>query len=283
MNDIEVVDTHQHLWDLSKQNYSWCAGVAQLNQSFVMSDYLAATKGANLVASVHVEADVDEEDLAKETRWLLALVKDRSNPMQALVIKALPEREDFAKYLDQFAGEQAIKGVRRVLHTQADDLSTLPLFRENVRLLGDRGLSFDLCALPRQLPNIIELVKACPKVSFILDHCGIPDLKGRVLDPWREHVRRLSELPNVVACKISGLVAYADPAKWSVEDLKPFVDHVVECFGHDRIIFGSDWPVCTLACSLGDWLAAAKTLTANWSTLEQRKFFSQNAKRVYRL
>jgi predicted TIM-barrel fold metal-dependent hydrolase len=283
MNDIEVVDTHQHLWDLSKQKYSWCAGVAQLNQSFVMSDYLAATKGANLVASVHVEADVDEEDLAKETQWLLSLVKDRSNPMQALVIKALPEREDFAKYLDQFAGEQAIKGVRRVLHTQADDLSTTQLFRENLRLLGDRGLSFDLCALPRQLPNIIELVKACPKVSFILDHCGVPDVKGKELDPWREHVRRLSELPNVVACKISGLVAYADPAKWSVEDLKPFVDHVVECFGHDRIIFGSDWPVCTLTCPLGDWLSAAKTLAANWSTLEQKKFLSQNAKRVYRL
>lgn len=282
-NNIEVVDTHQHLWDVSLHRYSWCLGIEKLNRSFRMSDYLEATRSANVIASVHVEADVDEEDLARETRWLLSLAEDPANPLKALVIKALPEREDFASYLDQFRGEGEVKGVRRVLHTQPDEVSEALRFRDNVRLLAERNLSFDLCVLPRQLPAAFELVRACPEVQFILDHCGIPDVKGKAMDPWRQDIKQLSELPNLIACKISGLVAYADPRSWTVDDLRPFVDYTVKSFGHDRIMFGSDWPVCTLTCPFADWLAAAKALTAGWSPGDQIKFFSGNAKKVYRL
>ena len=281
--DIEVVDTHQHLWDVSLHRYSWCVGIEKLNRSFRMSDYLDATRGANVTATVHVEADVDEADMGNETRWLMSLAKDPANPLRALVIKALPERDDFARYLDQFAGESAIKGVRRVLHTQPDDFSESTLFRDNIRLLAGRGLTFDVCALPRQLPAVLELVRSCPNVEFILDHCGIPDVKGKALDPWRKHVTDLSRQPNVTFCKISGLVAYADAHAWTLDDLRPFVDHVVKYFGHDRIMFGSDWPVCTLTCPLADWLAAAKSLTAGWLPDDQTRFFSSNAKRAYRL
>lgn len=278
-----IIDTHQHLWDLSKQSYSWCAGIPALNRSFVMSDYLSAAAGLNVVASVHVEADVDEPDMARETRWLLEQVRDPANPLKALVIQARPENDDFSKYLEQFAGEDAIKGIRRVLHTQPDEQSQSAKFRENLRKLPAMNYTFDLCVLARQLPVAIELVKSCPSVSFILDHCGVPDVKGQALDPWHAHISELAKLPNVIACKISGLVAYADSKTWTVNDLRPFVDHVVSSFGYDRIMFGSDWPVCTLSATFAHWVNAAQELTSNWSAGERRKFFSGNANRVYRL
>lgn len=280
---LELVDTHQHLWDLSRHSYSWCAGIPLLNRTYSMSDYLNATRGVNVTASVHVEADVDEQDMRAETEWLLGLARDADNPLSGLVIKALPEREDFEAYLERFAGEPLVKGVRRVLHTQADDLSALPLFRKNISSLASRGLTFDLCVLARQLPAGIELVRACPDVQFILDHAGVPDIKGGGFDPWREDLKRLAALPNVVGCKISGLVAYADGSKDLKEQVKPYVDHAIDCFGPNRVMFGSDWPVCLLATSLNHWIQILDELTGSRSPDERAKLFADNARRIYRL
>lgn len=280
---LEIVDTHQHLWDLSRHGYTWCAGIPLLNRTFAMADYLDASRGLNVLQSVHVEADVDEKDMAAETNWLLGLARDPANPLSALVIKALPEREDFEAYLDQFSGSIEIKGVRRVLHTQDDALSTTLVFRDNVRSLAQRGLTFDLCVLGRQLPLAIELVRACPEVSFILDHAGVPDIKGNAFDAWSASLRALAALPNVVGCKLSGLVAYADPSRDLAAQLKPYVDHAVERFGASRLMFGSDWPVCLLAASFEEWVNLARELTASLSENERAAIFAGNARRIYRL
>ena len=117
---------------------------------------------------------------------------------------------------------------------------------------------------------------------FILDHCGVPDVKGQAQHPWREHIRELSKFPNV-ACKVSGLVAYADPATWEAEDLRPFVDHVIESFGWDRVMFGSDWPVCNLTASYTKWFETLLVLTDSAGEANQRKLFRENAIRIYRL
>jgi predicted TIM-barrel fold metal-dependent hydrolase len=247
-----------------------------------MTDYLEAGEGKGIHQSVYVDADVDEPDMKSEVQWVLEQARDPRNPLSALVIKALPELEDFPKLLDRYGGEPLIKGIRRVLHTQPDDLSRSEMFRQNLRLLSGRNWTFDLCFLGRQLPIAIELVDACPKVQFVLDHCGVPDIKGGALDPWREHIRLLAERPNVIACKVSGLVAYAGP-DWKTQDLKPYVNHVVECFGPDRLMFGSDWPVCTLGGSLAKWIDTAHELTSSWSDSEREKFFAGNACNVYRL
>jgi predicted TIM-barrel fold metal-dependent hydrolase len=281
--NLDIVDTHQHLWDLSRHGHSWCAGIPALNKSFTMPDYLSATSGLRVTHSVHVEADVDEKDLEAETRWLLSQARDAGNPLSGLVIQALPERADFAAYLDRFADEPLIKGVRRVLHTQPDDRSLDARFRENVRTLAQRGLTFDLCVLAKQLPVCIELVRACPDVQFIVDHCGVPDVKGQALDPWREHLKLLAKEPNVIGCKVSGLVAYADATKDLATQIKPFLDHAVNCFGQNRIMFGSDWPVCLLSCPLKAWVAVLDQLTSNWSASDRVKLFSGNAKRIYRI
>jgi predicted TIM-barrel fold metal-dependent hydrolase len=162
-------------------------------------------------------------------------------------------------------------------------LSKSPLFISNIRELPKLKLTFDLCVLERQLPLAVELVRACPDTQFILDHCGVPDVKSQKLDPWREQISMLASCHNLVACKISGLVAYADATTWTPQTLKPYVEHAIEAFGWDRVIFGSDWPVCTLTTSLSSWVGALQELVSYASVEEQTKLFSANAMRVYRI
>jgi predicted TIM-barrel fold metal-dependent hydrolase len=151
-----------------------------------------------------------------------------------------------------------------------------------VKVLNSYNLSFDLCVLARQLPIAIHLVQQCPSVSFILDHCGVPQVKEKALDPWRAYLREISGFPNV-SCKISGLVAYADPLNWTAEDLRPFVEHTIECFGWDRVMFGSDWPVCTLSAPLEKWVETLSLLTQDASEEQRNKLFHENARRIYKL
>jgi predicted TIM-barrel fold metal-dependent hydrolase len=279
---MQIVDTHQHLWDLDRFRYSWLDSLPPLNRSFRMPDYVAAAAGLNLVKSVHLEADVDEPDMLGETRHLLALADQPDNPLEGIVACARPESEDFKSYLDQIAGHRRLKGIRRVLHTQADEVGQEVRFINNVASLSGYGLSFDICVLARQLPIAINLVSKCPDVVFILDHCGVPQVKEKNLDPWRSYITQIAGFPNV-SCKISGLVAYADPERWTAEDLRPFVEHAIASFGWDRVLFGSDWPVCTLSASYQQWVEALQAITQGAGDLNQKKLFYDNAVRVYRL
>jgi predicted TIM-barrel fold metal-dependent hydrolase len=279
---MQIVDTHQHLWDLDLFGYKWLASLPQLNRSFRMPDYLAAAQGLNVVKSVHLEADVDELYMLDETRHLLALADQPDNPLEGVVACGRPESEDFNSYLDKIAGHAKLKGIRRVLHTQPDEVGQGSTFIKNVRALSGYGLSFDICVLARQLPIAINLISRCSDVIFILDHCGVPQVKEKNLDPWRSYITEIASFPNV-SCKISGLVAYADPQRWKAEDLQPFVEHTIASFGWDRVLFGSDWPVCTLSASYRQWVEALQTITQRAGEINQKKLFHDNAVRVYRL
>jgi predicted TIM-barrel fold metal-dependent hydrolase len=279
---MKIIDTHQHLWDMDLFSFSWCKDIPPLDRSFRMPDYIEAIRGVGIEKSVHLEADVDEPYMLDETRYILALAGANDNPLEGVVACGRPEKDGFRKYLDSIAGHPALKGMRRVLHTQPDDVGRSETFIENIKVLPTYGLSFDLCVLARQLPIVIALVNRCPQVTFILDHCGVPQVKERVLDPWRRHIQEISRFPNV-SCKVSGLVAYADPEKWTTDDLRPYVEHTIECFGWDRVMFGSDWPVCTQAATLKQWVATLSALTRSASESERNKLFYENANRVYRL
>jgi len=279
---MQIVDAHQHLWDPHLFRYSWLDSLPSLNRPFEMPDYLEATKGLNVVKSVHVEADVDEPYMLDETRQLLALADQPHNPIQGIVACGRLESEDFKSYLDRIAGHRKLKGIRRVLHTQADETGKDATFIRNVGSLSDYGLSFDICVLARQLPIAINLVSKCPEVAFILDHCGVPQVKEKRLDPWRAYITEIAQFPNV-CCKISGLVAYADPERWTIDDLRLFVEHAIASFGWDRVLFGSDWPVCTLSASYQRWVEALRTITQDAGEVNQKKLFHDNAVRVYRL
>jgi predicted TIM-barrel fold metal-dependent hydrolase len=279
---MQIVDTHQHLWDPDKFQYSWLKSLPGLNRAFRMSDYLAAVQGLDVVKSVHLEADVDEPFMLDESLSVLALAEQPDNPLAGVVACGRPEREDFKSYLDKIAGHPKLKGIRRVLHTQPDTVGQGKTFVRNIGVLADYGLSFDLCVLAHQLPVAISLASTWPKVTFVLDHCGVPQVKERILDPWRLHISEIAKLSNVY-CKISGLVAYADPTRWTEDDLRPYVEHVISSFGWERVLFGSDWPVCTLSASYKRWVAALQSITQNAGPDNQKKLFHDTAIRVYRL
>lgn len=272
---MRFVDTHCHLIYLDRFRYPWLDAEPALNRDFHIDRYLAEARPAGITDIIHMEVDVAESDMEKETEFVTTLGVD------ALIAACRPESPAFEAYVDRATANPKVKGFRRILHTQPDGLSQTPLFAENLRLLGKRGISFDLCLLARQLPIGLKLVEACPDVQFVLDHCGVPDVKARQLDPWRRDISALAARPNV-ACKVSGVVAYG-PADWTVDDLRPYVEHVIEAFGWDRVVWGSDWPVCTQTADLTRWVAAARELTKGASDSEKERLFGLNAERIYRL
>ncbi len=183
--------------------------------------------------------------------------------------------------LERLAANPKVKGVRRLLQGNPDELSASEGFRANVRRLAAHRLTFDLCALPHQLPVAAALAAACPDVQFVLDHCGNPPIDSGDIRAWRRDLAALAKLPNI-AGKISGIVNHAPPG-WTPETLRPAVEHVIECFGWDRVVFGSDRPVLTVNGTLTQWVEALKAIVARASETEQAKLFSRNAERIYRL
>ena len=173
--------------------------------------------------------------------------------------------------------------MRRNLQGETDPtFCSRPDFIQGVQLLADYHFSFDLCIRHDQLPAAIALVRHCPAVSFLLDHLGKPAIKEHELDPWREHLTALAALPNV-ACKISRVVTEADRVRWQLTDLAPYVAHALAVFGPDRVLFGGDWPVVTLATSYQRWVATLDELTAHLSAQQRRHLWGENARQWYRL
>jgi predicted TIM-barrel fold metal-dependent hydrolase len=229
-----------------------------------------------------MEVDVAERDIEAETAHVASLVSAKDSIVRGAISACRPESEEFPAFLERALATPLIRGFRRVLHVAPDDLSASPLFRANLRRLGGTGRPFDLCVRADQIDRATALVDAAPDVQFVLDHCGVPEIKERKEHPWRESIAEIARRPNVAA-KISGVVAYADGATWTVDDLRPYVEHTIACFGWDRIVWGSDWPVCTLTASLSLWVAATHALTLGCSREERRKWLSENARRLWRL
>jgi L-fuconolactonase len=173
--------------------------------------------------------------------------------------------------------------VRRLIQNQPDpEFVVKPSFLQALRLLSKYNLSFDVCIFHPQLSNTLTMMRQCPEVSFVLDHIGKPEIKAALLDPWRAHIREMAALPNV-ACKLSGLTTEADPQNWTRDQLKPYIDHVIDTFGTDRILYGGDWPVSELAGSYLQWLTTLDWATAGFSPADKRKLFRDNAIKAYRL
>jgi len=274
---IEIIDTHLHLVYRDRLSYPWLENAPPLNRDFTLETYLPQAEAAGIVQAIHMEVDVAEADQLRETEFVTAL----GGKVIAAISSCRPESATFPAQLERLVVNPKVKGLRRILHESPDELSQAPIFTENLKLLSAHRLSFDICVQARQLPLALRIARACPDVQFILDHCGVPKVKDRELDPWRSHIKTLAAEPNVAA-KISGVVAYAD-AGWTVDDLRPFVEHVIASFGWDRVVWGSDWPVCTLTADLGRWVTATRAIIASESQDNQAKLLNANARRIYRL
>jgi len=277
-----IVDTHLHLIDRTVLRYPWLAGVPALDRDFSQDDYALEARRAGIEAALFMEVDVDAADIETELAHIEGLARQPGSLLRGAIVSCRPEEAGFAAWLDKVRANSFVKGFRRVLHVVPDDVSERSLFRENVRRIAGTGLTFDLCVLPRQMRQALALVDAAPDVPFVLDHCGVPDIKGDGEHPWKEQIAEMAKRPNVVG-KISGVVAYADPETWTVETLRPYVGHTIESFGWDRVVWGSDWPVCMLGGGLLGWVAATHALLAGASENERMKLLSGNATRLWRL
>lgn len=278
---MKIIDAHQHLWDLDQFNYSWCKSFPALNRNFHFSDYLKAAENSGIEKTIFVECDVDERHQLEEVQTIQELA-NKNPTIAAIIASCRPEQRGFLNSLERLKAFSGVKGVRRVLHVVPDEVSQSKTFIENIQGLAPYQFSFDLCVLSRQLPLAFKIVEKCPGVIFILDHCGIPDIKNCAFKPWQRHIEDLAQFPNL-SCKISGLPAYIGRNTWGEADLRPWVDQVIACFGWNRVLWGSDWPVCTTAGSLSTWLNIAKQLATHATEEQQKKLFWQNAERVYRL
>jgi predicted TIM-barrel fold metal-dependent hydrolase len=279
---MKILDTHQHLIYPDRLSYSWCRGITAFEgKPFRLEEYRAAAHNTGITETLFMEVDVDEPDMKAETDFFLQLATRPESGIAGVLAACRPESENFPAHLESILHPK-LKGLRRVLHTQPDELSQMPRFAQNLARLAPHRLTFDLCLRPQQLPLGVNLVRQLADVQFVLDHCGIPNIKGGELDPWRQHIRELAQFPNL-ACKISGVVAYCDPQQVNAKAIQPFIEHCVECFGWDRVLFGGDWPVCSLTSTLGRWVEIAKELVRTESAERRRKFFAENAEKIYGL
>ena len=278
---MDRIDTHLHLIYPKHFTYDWTAGFPALaGRDFRVEEYRAASKDCGITESIFMEVDVPWEQAASEASFFSRMTVDFSNKISGVIAACRPEHEDFAAHLEATAHPRLV-GYRRVLHTQPDDLSTSALFRENVARIGKAGLTFDLCLLPRQLATGASLIDACPDTRFILDHCGVPDIASGDLTFWRDQLREISRRPNL-ACKISGIIAYA-AGEITADTLRPVVEHAIDCFGWDRVVWGSDWPVCNLTRDLRTWTRLLDEILSGSSDDELARLYHRNAREIYSL
>jgi L-fuconolactonase len=278
-----IVDAHVHFWNPAKLNYPWLASVPALNRAFLPEDYSAATKTANIGKMIFVECGCAASQSIDETNWISELGA-RETRLKAIVAQAAVELGTrVTSELTALAKNPLVKGVRRNLQGETDPYFCLqPDFIAGIRALAEFNFTFDLCIVHSQLPAVTQLVARCPEVFFVLDHCAKPAIRDQKLDPWRKQLRELAALPNV-ACKISGLVTEASPAHCGPPDLQLYVRHALDCFGFDRVLFGGDWPVCQLATSYENWLAALNAILTDEPETNLKKLFQTNAERIYRV
>jgi L-fuconolactonase len=272
-----------HLWDPGRLRYPWLDDLPALNRPFLPADFRAACGPVALRQAVFVECGCRTPQRLKEVRWITGLAR-RERGLSGIVAAVRLEQGERARAdLEVLARNPLVKGVRRLLQGEADPGFCLQAdFVTGVKGLAEFGFSFDLCIAHSQLPAVTRLVRQCPGVRFVLDHAGKPPIREQRLDPWRQHLRSLAALPNVW-CKLSGLVTEADHAQWTVGHLQPYIAHVVECFGFDRVMFGGDWPVSTLATDYPRWVEALCAAVAGATEDQLKKLFHDNAREFYRL
>jgi L-fuconolactonase len=273
-----TVDAHHHVWDLSVRDQDWIAEDSPLRRDFRVEDLAAEARAAGVDRTVLVQTVT----MAEETPEFLALAD--AHALIAGVVGwtdlTRPDVADELARLRELPGGRFLKGVRHQVQGEPDPRWLLRAdVRRGLTAVADAGLVYDLVVLPHQLPACAEAAAALPGLTFVLDHLGKPPVAAGVLRPWASDVTALAALPNTV-CKLSGMVTEAAPGSWSTDDLRPYADVVLQAFGPDRLMFGSDWPVCTPAASYAQVLDLARKLT---DAREHQQIFETTATRVYGL
>ncbi|MEM7345687.1 MAG: amidohydrolase family protein [Chloroflexota bacterium] len=277
-----IVDSHLHFWDPNSLRYDWLASLPPLNQPMTPTDLNQATAQSNLEKIVFVQADCSPAEGLAEVEWVTTLAQADPRIQGIVAFAPLETGDAVTANLEQLAQYPLVKGVRRLIQSEDAGFATHPDFIRGVQQLAAFDFSFDICIIHHQMGDVIHLVKQCPDIQFVLDHCGKPAIKSGETDPWMTQFATLATFPNV-CCKLSGLLTEADLTDWSASDLDPYIDHALTSFGPDRLMFGSDWPVLNLAADYKTWLEIAQAKTSHFSREAQDNIFFQNAARFYKL
>jgi predicted TIM-barrel fold metal-dependent hydrolase len=283
MPDYPIVDSHVHLLEPARFGYAWTKGAPSLDRQALPGDLMAAAAPVAIDQFVFVEVDVDFPQHLDEAAWV-AEVAD-TDPRLKGMVAALPLERGAAiePELDQLRQHKVLRAIRRLIQTQPDpEFCIRPDFIAGLKLLPQHDLAFDICVLHHQLANVLQMVRLCPEVRFVLDHIGKPGIRAGIFEPWRQQMKALAELPNV-HCKISGVTTEADHHNWTAEQLKPYIAHTIETFGFERVMYGGDWHVLELAGTYPEWVEIVDWVVEGCTAEEKRKLFRDNAISFYRL
>lgn len=272
------IDSHQHFWKYSAAEYPWIPPQSPLHRDWLPADLEALQRPLHIDGSIAVQARQSLE----ENRWLLALA-DKYPSVRGVVGWVDLRSTGVVRELEAFAGHPKFVGVRHVAQDEPDDRFLAGAdFQRGVARLAEFGLTYDLLVYPRQLPAALELVENHPRQRFVLDHCAKPLIARGVFDPWAEDIRRLAQNPHVW-CKVSGLVTEADWMAWNAELLHPYWEVIRDAFGPERLMWGSDWPVCLFASTYARWWEVLGTWIRDWTPAQREGFLGANALRFYGL
>ncbi len=274
-----IIDSHQHFWQVGRFDYPWMnPEVAILYRDYLPPQLEPVLNASGVRQTILVQASNSLE----ETRWLLLLAR-RCSFIAGVVGWVDLTTTDVSAQLDEFTADPRFKGVRHLVESEPqDDWLAQPNVLGNLQRLAERGVAYDLLVHTRHLPYAQTVAGSCPNLRLVVDHLAKPPIARGEIDEWALGLRRLAEYPNVW-CKLSGLVTEADWTGWRVDDLRPYVDRVLEYFGPERMMFGSDWPVCLLAASYEQVWDVAQMLLSDVTDDERRMIFGANAVEFYGL
>lgn len=275
----KLIDAHQHFWQYNAQEYPWIDdSMRAIRRDFMPEDLAELTKDVGVQGVVSVQA----RQSLTETNWLLDLAE--ANRFILGVVGWVPLTDpDLDEMLSELAERKKFKGVRHVVQDESDDNFILGKeFGKGIARLREYDLTYDILICERHLPQTIQFVDRHPNQVFVLDHAAKPRIKETMIQPWRDNLAKLAKRKNVY-CKISGLASEADWQTWSKQQLRPYLETILNAFGPDRLIFGSDWPVCLLAVDYARWLELMREFTRELSEDEQARIFGGTAVEAYRL
>jgi L-fuconolactonase len=283
MPNFAIVDSHVHLYDIDRFRYGWLDAAPKLKRTSLLEDFDRARGQVMVDRIVFAEVAVDPGLHLAEAKFIQALADEDARLCGMVAHAPLEKGKAIEADLVALKKHRVLRGIRRLIETERDPSFCLePGFVEAVKLLPRHGLTFDICVKHWALTYAIELARRCPEVTFILDHIGKPDIRHGLHEPWRGQIREIATLPNVV-CKVSGVVTEADHAGWRKEELKPYIAHVIDAFGFDRVMYGSDWTVSELTHPYPVFVEILDEILAGTNEAEQRKLYRDTAIRVYGL
>jgi L-fuconolactonase len=273
------IDSHQHFWKYDAAEYDWIGPAMQaIRRDFMPPDFEPLLRQAGFQGSVLVQVRQSLE----ETRWMLELARKHSF-IQGVVGWIDLRSPEVAAQLDGFRGERKLVGLRHIVQSEPDDRFLLGAdFLRGIALLEERDLAYDILIYPRHLKVAGELVRHFPGIRFVLDHAAKPEIRNGEIRGWAADIKRLAAFPNVM-CKLSGLVTEADWKDWTAEGMRPYLDVVWDAFGPDRLLIGSDWPVCTLAADYGRTMGLVLDYLSRRPAAEQEAICGGNARRLWNL